>query len=284
MRFDPSKSYPHPVLRPGSSDYPEAEFQVELEVERLRNGTALRVRGTFDLSDPELLALVEAGKASYVLRVLASKTHFRTAIAGSDRTIEGTFADGQIHGLLVLSPFLVCTTRLPKFSVSGWHLDYESLCFDVNPGSVLAEDEPKEYWIDTAEEAPVSSIFTVHPCDGGGPDPGSWKCRLDDQKVVLEMSRSDYERFTLARSRLNGTPDAAYLMNAVYLPALIWVLQEADGGEEQYRDMRWYRALDERLGELKRPLLGAQGADRLSDAQTLLRFPFGRLPLFSEEQ
>ena len=87
MRFDPSKSYPHPVLRPGSTDYPDAEFQVELELDRSRGGTALRVRGTFDLSDPELLALVDTRQASYVLRVLASKTHFRTAITGFERTI-----------------------------------------------------------------------------------------------------------------------------------------------------------------------------------------------------
>lgn len=284
MRFDLSKSYPHPVLRPGSSDYPQAEFQVELELDRLRDGTALRVRGAFDLSDPELLALVDAGKANYVLRVLASKTHFRTAITGSDRIIEQTFADGQIHGLLVLSPFLVCTTRLPRFSVFGWHRDYASLCFDVEAGSVLAEDEPKEYWIDTAEEAAVGSIFTVHPSDHNPPATGTWRCRLHEPKVVLEMPRVDYERFTLARARLNGTVDAAYLMNGVYLPALIWVLQEADGNQEQYSDLRWYRALDERLHEVDRPRLGAEGADRLNDAQVLLRSPFGRLPLLSEDR
>ena len=198
--------------------------------------------------------------------------------------IEETFSDGRIHGLLVLSPFLICTTRLPKFSVSGWHVDYASLCFDVEPGSVLAEDAPKEYWIDTAEETQVGSIFTVKPCDDSAPNPGTWKCRLDGPKVALEMSRSDYERFALARGRLNGTVEAAYLTNAVYLPALIWVLQEADGDEEQYSDLRWYRALDERLGEPHCPLLGMSGADRLSDAQTLLNSPFGRMPLLSEEQ
>ena len=283
MRFDPAKSYPHPVLRPGSNDYPRAEFQVEIELDRLRGGTMLRVRADFEMSDPDLLALVDAGQASYVLRVLAPRTHFRQAIVSEKSRIEETFQEGQIHGPAVYSPFLVCTSRLRSYSATGWHADYASLSFDVAPGSVLAEDEPKEYWVDTAEEAPVGSIFTLGRSDDSSLSHGMWRCHLLGEKVVLEMSTADYNRFLEARRRVNGTADASYIMNAIYFPALIWVLQEADRGEEQYGNFRWFRVLNARLSETHCAGLGAPKASRLTDAQTLLQSPFGRMPLLAEK-
>ena len=243
----------------------------------------LQVRADFEMSDPDLLALVDAGQASYVLRVLAPRTHFRGAIVSDKIKIEETFQEGQIHGLAVFSPFLVSTSRLRSYSAKGWHADYASLGFDVEPGSVLAEDEPKEYWVDTAEEAPIGSIFTLRRSDDSPLSDGIWRCHLLEEKVVLEMSTADYKRFLEARGRVNGTADASYIMNAVYLPALIWVLEEADRGEEQYRNFRWFRVLDARLGEAHCAGLGAPKASRLTDAQTLLQSPFGRMPLLVEK-
>ena len=282
MRFDPAKSYPHPVLRPGSTDYPHAEFQVELELDRPRGGTILRVRADFEMSDPDLLALVAAGQASYVLRVLAPKTHFRQAIISNKTRIEKTFKEGQIHGPVVCSPFLVCRSMLRSYSGKGWHTDYASLSFDLEPGSVLAEDQPKEYWVDDAEEAPATSIFVLRPSPSL--NDGMWRCLLLEEKVVLEMSTAEHKRFCEARERVNGTADASYVMNGIYLPALIWVLEEADkDGEEQYSNFRWLRVLKTRLSETGCAELGATKANRLMDAQTLLRSPFGKMPLLAEK-
>lgn len=277
MRFDPAKTYPHPVLRPESSDYPGAEFEVESKLDRLPGGTTLRVVADFCLSDPDLLRLVDSGSAKYVLHVVAPKVHFRTALDSVDPRIDRTFEQGMLHGQVVLSPFLVCTRQVSGFSAGGWHEDYASLSFDVAAGSVLAQDTPKEYWVDTAEETPVGSIFTL----GGDRalKTGTWRCRLAGEKIEIQMSEGDYERFVVARNRVNRTADAQYLMNGIYLPALVWVLQEADGNEESHASRRWYRALEAQLERAKCEALGADAADRLMDAQRLLELPFPRMPL-----
>ena len=56
MKFDPGKAWPHPVLRPPSygDDYPQAEFEVEIEVKRIKgallhDSTAARVVALFQL-------------------------------------------------------------------------------------------------------------------------------------------------------------------------------------------------------------------------------------------
>ena len=67
MRFDPGKAWPHPVLRPPSygDDYPQAEFQVEIEVKRVKGSTAVEVHADFELSDPSLLRLIKQDKARF---------------------------------------------------------------------------------------------------------------------------------------------------------------------------------------------------------------------------
>ena len=279
MRFDPAKTYPHPVLRPGSSDYPGAEFQVDIELDRLVGGTELRVTADYHLSDPDLLRLLDSDDAKYVLHILAPKVHFRTALDNGEPRIDSKFPEGRLHGHVVLSPFVVSTRHVSGFSATGWHDDYAGLSFEVAAGSVLAQDTPKEYWIDTAEETPVGSIFTVSRSDDRELRTGMWRCQLSGEKVGIEMPAEDHERFVSARNEVNRTADAQYLMNGLYLPALVWVLQEADRDEESYGGYRWYRALQAQLERANCPGLGDTRADRLVDAQRLLQLPFARMPL-----
>ena len=69
MRFDPGKAWPHPVLRPPiyGDDYPQAEFEVEIEVERALGSTSVEVTVEFELSDSDLLQLV-GGRSRAVCR------------------------------------------------------------------------------------------------------------------------------------------------------------------------------------------------------------------------
>ena len=227
-------------------------------------GTELRVVADFRLSDPDLLRLVDSGSAKYVLHVRAPKIHFRTAVDSVDARMS-TFSEGRLLGQVVLSPFLVCARPVSGFSAAGWHEDFVSLSFDVAPGSVLAQDTPKEYWIDTAEEMPVGSIFTVGLSRERDLKTGTWRC----QKVEIQMPEGDYERFASARNRVNRTADAQYLMNGVYLPALVWVLQEGDRDEESHADRRWYRALQAQLERAKCSPFGEE-ADRTAAAAIAL--------------
>ena len=243
MRYDPNKAYLYPVLRPKHSDYPRAEFQVEVQdPERIKGTTALRITADYALSDSDLLELVRTGAARYVLRVRASTTRHRSAQSSNEAQIVRTFGDGQLHGLIQVWGFLAATRDLHGFRAAGWHDDYRGMDFDIQAGAVLAEDDPKEYWIDTAEEAPIGTFVVIGESEKV--ESGKWTCEIGGDRVTILMSKVDYQQFQQARNRLIGTPDGAYILNAVYLPALIWVLQEADSAPEEYGDCRWYRSLD----------------------------------------
>jgi len=94
MRFDAGKAWPHPVLRPRSygDDYPHAEFEVEIEIKRIKGSTAIEVAAEFQLSDPDLRRLVDEGAAHYVLLIKASQTHFRDLVKLPSRHKQRRFA------------------------------------------------------------------------------------------------------------------------------------------------------------------------------------------------
>ena len=282
MKFDAGKAYPYPVLRPSSfgDDYPNAEFEVDIDLERISGGIAADLNVEFYLSDPDLLLLIEQQMAQYAVLIRSPRTHYRKLFSSFDTSIKTSFDAGQLSGRVEISPFLLCVKNIDSFQANGWHEDYSGMRFDIVAGSVLAEDVPKEYWIDTAEEAQLGSIF-AHNSSSRLQD-GAWELQLEGDRVEIIMSISDSSNYSLARNNVNNQPDGQYLMNGLYLPALIAVLNYADQDLETYEGYRWFSALDNRLEEAGCRPLGSKNADRLVDAQKVLEHPFSKMPIIAE--
>ncbi len=284
MRFDPGKAWPHPVLRPSSygDDYPQGEFEVEIEVNRVKGSTAVEVYADFELSDPSLLQLVERDKARFALLVKAPTTHSRRLLQSNEPNIKQSLPAGELSGRAEFVPFLVCTQHLSGFRSDGWHTDFDGRTFDIAPGTVLAEDVSKDYWIDTADEAPLGSIFG-HKRRSDLPD-GRWEYELGDDRVWIVMSNASATRYEAAREHANNQPDGQYLMNGLYLPALVAVLNDVDQNVDDYSHCRWFGSLDQRLEAVECQPLGTLGSNRLIDAQKLLDHPFPRMPIIANAE
>lgn len=278
MKVDSAKAWPYPVLRPRhlGDDYPASEFQVEITCERHKESVVAVASADYVLSDRYLLELVEQDKAAYVLLVRSPKTHVRKLFKASKATkIEAEFT-GDIAGLVEFVPFLVSTAKIEEFSTSNWHPDYHGLSFKLEPGSVLAIDDTKEFWVDSLDEAPVGSIIDILEAEH---EDGCWDASLQSELLQLHVSRGDYSRLMAARESVRGTPEIQYLINGLYLPMLIHVLHVADQDPEAYQHYRWFASLDARLHAIDAPKLGEPTPNRSHDAQRLFENPFGRIPL-----
>ena len=285
MRFDPGKIWPHPVLRPSQSgdDYPYAEFQVDIDVKSVENGAGIDLQVVFDLSDQSLLDLVEEDFALYVLLIRSPKTHFRRVIKQKSREIRKSFSTGELSGRVEITPLLICIKDIPAFRAEGWHEDFTEYSFDIKSGMVLAEDESKDYWIDTAIESSIGSIIECVPSKHL--PYGCWKCDLEGDRIKIVLSEDDYNRFNLARERFNNHHDGQYLMNGLYLPALIWILLETDKDSHNYEQLRWFSSLNHRLQIIGCNELGCEGStDRLVDAQKILEYPFIKMPMITNAE
>ena len=282
MKFYPGKMYPYPVLRPESDDYPRAEFQVEIEFKKVEKSTESMIEVEFVLSDPDLQKCVARKDAHYVVVVRCPTTHLRYSKSTFDKQLIVEFASGKIFGYTEVSPFLVATRPIHRFRAQGWHEDYIGMPpVDLETGTVLAVDTPKEYWVDNAQEARISSIFDAVP---GGQVDGQWDCGLDSERIAITLSDNDYKRFCDARKQTRSEEEISYVMNGIYLPALYHVLVMADADADAYRERRWFRSLEARLEDVQAKLLGCNGGNRLRDAQKLLNSPFSRFPLSTTKE
>lgn len=281
MRIDPGKGWPHPVLRPPEygDDYPNAEFEVDIDPKLAPGSVAVDLTAVFELSDPDLLQLAGKGAAEYVLLVKSPKTHFRREYRSAAPRIKTSFR-GELSGRVEFSAFLVCVELQRNFVAQGWHPDFAGLSFDLLPGVVLAEDKPKECWIDAADEAPLGTIFQVR---AGRVADGRWDCNMESGRVQILLSEADYNRFRSAREQANNTPEGQYLMNGLYLPVLIHVLNEADKSRDTFEDYRWFDSLNHRLEAVGCEPLGSTSANRAMDAQKALEFPFAKMPVIAEQ-
>ena len=95
------------------------------------------------------------------------------------------------------------------------------------------------------------------------------------------MSNSDAQQYQAARQQADNQPEGQYLMNGLYLPALVAVLNEVDRNVEDYQDYRWFSSLDQRLEAVGCRLLSDDSSNRLVDAQKILDSPFVRMPLIA---
>lgn len=283
MKFDPNKAWPYPVLRPRSfgDDYPQAAFEVEIEVERTRGSTAVAIDSEFYLSDPDLLGLVKQGMAHYVLLVKAPKTRFRNLVESRVREVRQEFSAGDLSGRVEIAPFLIAAQDVVGFRARGWHRDFSNHAFDIKAGSILAEDEPREYWIETADDDPlIGSIFAVRE-RGNCPD-GFWDYEIAEERIWIVMSKRDYIRFSNTRARVTGHQDGFYLISGIYLPVLIAVLNDLDQAMDEYREYNWFSSLERRLEGLECKPIGSRDANRLLDAQKVLDSPFLKMPIIAE--
>ena len=282
MKFHPGKMYPYPVLRPESDDYPRAEFQVEIEFTKIKKSVKSMLEVEFALSDPDLQKCITRKEAHYVVVVRCPRTHLRRSERTFDKQLTVEFAAGEIFGATVVSPFLVAARPIHGFRARGWHDDYAGMPpVDLETGTVLAVDTPKEYWVDNAQEARISSIFEAV---SGGPVDGQWDCDLDRERIAITLSGDDHKRFDDARKQTRSEEEISYLMNGIYLPALYHVLVMADADADAYRERRWFRSLEARLEDVQAKLLGCNGGNRLRDAQNLLNSPFSRFPLSTTKE
>ena len=223
--------------------------------------------------------MIKKNKATFALLIYSPFTFYRTVIQSSEYELKQSFRDGLLAGTATLTPFVVAADSLHEFNCGTWHKDYSGMTFDIQVGSVLAICEPCSIHIDLAEESSVASIFLLQ--EDNSLEAGLWNCDFDTSidQVVISMSTPDYQRAQAVRLNANTGEANDSLLNCVYFPALVWLLQELDKEDsDTYAGRAWYRSIEQKLDDMNCQKLG-KGVDRLRDAQLIFDSPFGRLPL-----
>ena len=156
------------------------------------------------------------------------------------------------------------------------HSDYREIDeFPMKPGSVLAVDGPYPVAVDHVDDQPLSSIFSFDT--GNDLADGEWRCLLDGEKVTIQVNQATRSALEEARNFVHGNAEGAYLLNGLYLAALIRVMTQADVATDDYEGRRWFSQLNYRLAQEGLQQIGDIQSDRARDAQAIFRMPLASL-------
>ena len=279
MKYIASKTWPWPVLRPDNDDYPNCTFDCDPEskVTESGQGSDVSISVTWEMECEAIKKQIEEKNAQYAALVVCSATNVRRVLKSFRSIAEWELGRGQLADKFDVTPFVVTTKHIKNFSPEGCHRDYEGMGFDLSPGSVLAIAPPFRFWVDTKD---IKRMFRLG--EDRQLEQGKWNCNLDnDEFISIELHPEDRKKVNRARK---DPTRQAYVLNGIYLPALLWVLCWADKDSESFADSLWFTAINDALGRVGAHELGDDNeSDRLADAQKILGNPLGKCPFLLED-
>ncbi|MCZ0954706.1 MAG: hypothetical protein OXQ89_09950 [Rhodospirillaceae bacterium] len=269
MRLSSETRFPHPVLGPETGDFTAGEFDVDFTLVEHRQTGALTFGHRITLTEPDIRQLVETGRAEAGCFVRCADTFFAELRRMSWPEGSSDFAAGRLLNRVSLRPIVWLVEDL-----SGWDPGTINPEFDppvaLDRGEIIALSAEHVISVGQAKLAPMESIFQLDR----SPDvpEGTLQVDPDRDRITILAAPGTYETIRVLREQRSGRN---VVMNAVYLPAVMEVLDALRLSDDAFQDRRWYQTFHAKCD--------AKGIDLSADlsilesAQKLLDGPAGML-------
>lgn len=262
MRLSDFTKFPHPVLSPFTGDFLNGEFAVDFNVsENLKTG-ALSLRHNVVLTHPGIEQLVVSGRAVVGCLVRCSDTYYNELRLLSYPHGDIDFVPGSLLNKVTLRPIVWLSAELKDWSPETLHSEFASPIF-MRLGDVVAIGAESEISVGQAKLASIESIFELNRSLEVGE--GEIRVDLEGDRISILVAPGVFSVIELLRQREIGV-----VMNAVYLPAVMEVLDRLQG-DNSYSEWRWFVPFMEKCRD--KGVVHDLGASILDGAQKLLELP-----------
>jgi len=231
MKFDRSKTFPYPVLRPYSDDYIDGEFQAITEF--AIDDTSISVKCSYQTSSIELLRLVELGCAKFASIISCRETYYRRTFLSDKESLSTELPFDAVRGEVVTESYIVATTDIKGYSSPDINSEFGQKRFDFVAGQILAQDDTTVVYIDRELFQPVSVVLEL--VSNESLVSGDWRVDLDQNHIQIQVNPSMKESIDNSRSTAQCK---SVLMNSIYFGAVVHAIQ-ALKDEDTESDLRW---------------------------------------------
>lgn len=271
MKIKESTSYPHPVLTSWSEDIENASFDTKIVFQLDEEENQVTIQCDVLLNQPDIQSLIENGSATFGCFIKCQDTGLRRLQPLGFPSGSQQFASGALIGKVQLRPMIWSTTQIVNYDPAGSHVEFTG-GVDIDAGQILALDDEQVIEVTRPPLPPLESIFKIESSDDVSD--GEFELDTADDRITILMPKATYELVQDLRTADEGT--RAVLMNALYVPIIMEVLDQLRDGEEEFEQYRWLHPFRVRCEicevDLSKPNL-------LNDAQKLLQQPFMSLSL-----
>jgi hypothetical protein len=269
VRFTEETRFPHPVLGPATGDYLSGEFVVALRaIENPKIGS-LSLEYEITLTEPEIRDLVINGKAVIALSVWCQDTFYAELKALSWPSGRLDFSVGSLLNRVTIRPLVWLNESVPDWNPGTIHPEFCPPLL-LEKGDVIALGEERVVSVGQAKLAPLESIFEI---DSSPEIPeNTLTVDISGDRIKIVVDPKTMESIQLLRGQNNGQ---RVVMNSIYLPTLMEVLDALTDSADEYVGLRWCDAVIAKcdmygLDLSKKPSI-------LESAQILLGNPIGLL-------
>lgn len=268
MRLTNSTRFPHPTLSPESNDFGNCRFSVlfgEMTVDA-RNAVHLGFQA--ELDQPNVHRLLDDGIARLGTFVHCKDTYFSSLERMAWPTGSIEFRKGSLLNRVVLRPIVWLSQGIEQWRPQGLDPELPD-AWDLPAGSIIAFGPETELSVGRTKLAPLESIFNLSKSEAMDPD--MIEVKLDSDYITILAGVRAFQSASGLRSR---SKTRAVALGAVYLPAVMDVLDQLRANAEQFEERRWFepfRARCDRLG------IRLDALDPLEHAQKLLGQPLPKL-------
>lgn len=233
MKFDKNKAFPYPVLRPGSDDYVDGEFQATVDFSI--KGGFITAKVNFALSSEEIQDQIKLGNAEYVCVIACRDTYKQEIISSRDGVGSVEFDSGSLKGEVRIDPYVVVRKQIAGYTSEDINLEFGPGPFSYDVGDVLAQDETQCIYIDRDLFKPITSVFDMVKKDGLSD--GMWTINFEDDHIQIEVNQRMKESIDDAR---NDFKNRIILLNSVYFAAVMQAVQYLQNPQEgAYEGKKW---------------------------------------------
>lgn len=234
MRFSEETRFPHPVLARGTGDFTNGEFDMDITVSENPQTGALTLEHSSILSENGIRTLVETGKASIGYFVKCNDTFYSELRSLTWPNGRSDFAAGTLLNRVSLRPLVWMKSDIPNWDPGTIHPEFEPPV-SLKHGDIIAVGDEHIISVGQAKLAPIESIFELD-CSPDVPE-GVLQVLPERDRITILAGEETYKTILLLRGQAWGKP---VVMNSIYLPAVMEVLDTLRGGDEQYEGLRWY--------------------------------------------
>jgi len=269
MKFDRSKTFPYPVLRPYSDDYVDVEFQAHAEFSI--EGDNIKVQCSYLTSSTELQHQIKLGMARYVSIVSCRETYFRKTITTDKDSAEEMIDASMLKGEVAVDAYIVAVKEIKNYGSPDINKEFGKKRFDFSPGEILAQDETLCVYIDRDLFRPISSVFELVKNDSLAG--GEWRISLEQDNVRIEVAPAMKEAIDNSRS---SNICKSVLINSLYFSAVVHALQRLKEGGD-FEDLKWAKVMERQIHNHHIDLFAT---DAYVIAQKLMKHPLSVLNMY----
>jgi hypothetical protein len=161
---------------------------------------------------------------------------------------------------------MIWTTKsVPSYFPSGAHPEFNE--FDLEAGKIIALGEEQILHVTHPALPTVESIFEID-INPDLPD-GKFEIDMGEDKIVIRMPNKTFSLVQLLRQTDNST--RMVTRSSLFVPTLMYVLDQISKNGEQFEGLRWYNSFSSRCDLLS---INKNNPDLLNDAMKLLENPF----------